>query len=103
MKEMQETQVQSLGWEDPLEEGMANPLQYSCPENPVDRRTWRATVHRVIKSWTRLKELSTHAHMYSGKSMDFGVRHVFPFTGCETLGESFKHTQPVSSSVKWEL
>ena len=26
----QETGVRSLGQEDPLEEGMANPLQYSC-------------------------------------------------------------------------
>ena len=69
----------------------------------MDRGNWRAIVHRVAKSRTRLKQLSTHAHMSSGKSMDFGVRHVFPFTGCETLGESFKHTQPVSSSVKWGL
>ena len=29
---MQETQVRSLGWEDPLEEDMANPLKYSCLE-----------------------------------------------------------------------
>ena len=28
----QETQVRSLGWEDPLEEEMANPLKYSCLE-----------------------------------------------------------------------
>ena len=34
---MQETQIQSLGWEDPLEKEMANPLQYSCLENPIDR------------------------------------------------------------------
>ena len=40
--------------------GHGNPLQYSCLENPTDRRTWRATVHRVTKSWTRLKQLSTH-------------------------------------------
>ena len=26
--------------------GHGNPLQYSCLENPVDRGTWRATVHR---------------------------------------------------------
>ena len=38
---MQETWVQSLGWEDPLEEGMAT-LQYSCLENPMDRGAWRA-------------------------------------------------------------
>ena len=40
---MQETHVRSLGWEDPLEKGMANPLQYPCLENPMDRGAWRAT------------------------------------------------------------
>ena len=29
-----------------------HPLQYSCLENPMDRGPWRATVHRVAKSWT---------------------------------------------------
>ena len=37
-----------------------NPLQYSLLENPTDRRAWRATVHRVTKSQTRLQRLSTH-------------------------------------------
>ena len=37
---MQETQVQSLGGEDPLGEGNGNPLQYSCLENPMDRALW---------------------------------------------------------------
>ena len=74
MQETQETWVQSLGQEDPLEEeiaihfpggsdgkasaynagnlgsipgsgrspgeGNGNPLQYSCPENPINRGTW---------------------------------------------------------------
>ena len=31
-----------------------NPLQYSCLENPRDRVAWRAIVHRVLKSQTRL-------------------------------------------------
>ena len=35
-----------------------NPLQYSCLENPMDRRAWQATVHRVTKSQTQLKQLS---------------------------------------------
>ena len=43
--------------------GHGNALQYSCLKNPKDRRAWWATVHRVSKSWTRLKWLSTHAHM----------------------------------------
>ena len=34
--------------------GYGNPLQYSCLENPVDRGSWRAAVHGVTKSQTRL-------------------------------------------------
>ena len=44
----------SLGGEDPPGEGNGNPLYYSCLENPTDRGAWRATVHRITKSWTRL-------------------------------------------------
>ena len=45
---MQETQVPSLIWEDPLEKEMATPLQYSsCPGNPIDRGAWWATAHGV--------------------------------------------------------
>ena len=33
-------------------EGNANPLQYSCPENPMDRLAWWTTVHGVIESRT---------------------------------------------------
>ena len=33
-------------------EGKGNPLQYSCLENPMDRGAWRATVHRITKSWS---------------------------------------------------
>ena len=29
-----------------------NPLEYSCLENPTDRRAWWATVHRVAQSQT---------------------------------------------------
>ena len=40
------------------ERGRGNPLHYSFLENPMDRGAWRATVHRVSKSWTKLKPLS---------------------------------------------
>ena len=33
-------------------EGNGNPLQYSCLENPMDRRAWWSTVHGVGKSQT---------------------------------------------------
>ena len=39
-----------------------NPLQYSCLANPMGRGAWWAMVHRVAKSQTQLKQLSTHAH-----------------------------------------
>ena len=41
----------------------SNPLQYSCLENPMDRRSWQATVHRAAKSWTQLKRPTIHACM----------------------------------------
>ena len=42
-------------------EGHGKPLQYSCLENLMDRGSWRATVHGVMKSRTSLKQLSKHA------------------------------------------
>ena len=51
---MQETQVPSLDWEDPLRREWLPGLQYSCLENPMDRGAWQATVHGVRKSRTRL-------------------------------------------------
>ena len=44
------------GPEDPLEKEMANPLQYSCLGNPMDRGAWWAIVHGVAKSRTRLSD-----------------------------------------------
>ena len=43
---LQETWVQSLGWEDPLEEGMATHSS-SCLENLMNRGAWQTTVHMV--------------------------------------------------------
>ena len=40
---MRETQVQSLGWEDPLEEVMATHSSILAWRNPLDRGAWRAT------------------------------------------------------------
>ena len=51
-------EFRSLGWEDPLEEVMATHSSYSCLKNPMDREAWRATIHRVAKSWTQLKQLN---------------------------------------------
>ena len=37
-----------------------NSLQYSCPENSMDRGTWQATVQGVTKSWTLSQYLGQH-------------------------------------------
>ena len=58
---MQETWVQSLGWEDLPGEGNGNPLQYSCLENSMDGKAWEATVHGVAKSRTHLSNFSSHS------------------------------------------
>ena len=47
--------------------GHSNPLQYSCLENPMDREAWKAVVHRVTKSWTRLKWHSSSSSSSWGK------------------------------------
>ena len=49
---MQETWVQSLGQEDPLEKGMATHSSILAWRIPMDRGAWQATVHGVTKSWT---------------------------------------------------
>ena len=51
MPAMRETWVQSLGWEDPLEEGKGYPLQYFGLENSMDY-----IVHGVAKSQTQLSD-----------------------------------------------
>ena len=53
---MQETWVQSLGQEDPLEEGMATHSSILVWRIPVDRGAWQAAVLRVVKSQTRLSD-----------------------------------------------
>ena len=47
---MRETWVRSLGWEDPLEEGIATHSSILALRIPMDRGACRATVHAVIKS-----------------------------------------------------
>ena len=53
---MWETWVQSLGWEDPLEEGMATHSSILAWRIPMDREAWWATVQGVTKNRTRLSD-----------------------------------------------
>ena len=68
--------------------GHGNPLQYSCLENPMDRGTWWATVHRVAKSRSLLKRRSMHTralvHKYLFESLLLILLGIY--LGVELLG-----------------
>ena len=51
---IQETWVRSLGWEDPLEKGMATHSSILAWRIPMDRGAWQATVHGVAKNRIQL-------------------------------------------------
>ena len=66
-------------------EGNGNPLQYFSLENPMDGGAWKATVHGVTKSWTRLsdftftfyfhaleKEMATHSSVLAWRIPGMG-------------------------------
>ena len=51
---MQETQVQSLGQEDPLQKRLTTHSSILAWRIPMDRGAWQATVHGFTKSQTKL-------------------------------------------------
>ena len=61
---MQETWVQSLGWEDSLEEGMATHSSILAWRIPMDRGAWRATGYGVAKSGTQLTKYTTSTYKW---------------------------------------
>ena len=79
--------------------GKSNPLQYSGPENPMDRDAWQATVHGAAKSWRWLKRLNMHAspaylkghHLFSGwksKRLESSLRVPLLWRSAEVTGTS---------------
>ena len=52
-----------------------NPLQHSCLENLMDRGVWWATVHRVTKRCSRLKQLNTHTHTHTHTQANMSDEH----------------------------
>ena len=66
------------------EEGNGYPLQYSCLENHMGREVWWATVHRVTKSRTGLKQLST-AHTEIKTRMEDSPLHTSTWNSSSLL------------------
>ena len=64
-------------------EGNGKPLQYSCLKNSMDRGAWRAAVHGVEKSWTRLYDYHFHRLPYDPPLVsvhDYWKNHSFDYT-----------------------
>ena len=57
---MQEKWVQSLDWEDPLEEGMATHSSILAWRIPMDRGVWSVTVFGITKSQIQLSYEAQH-------------------------------------------
>ena len=79
---VRETWVQSLGWEDPLEEGMATHSSIFAWRIPMDREAWWAAVYGVAQSWTRLKRLSSSSSSSSKLLSCSFVSVLFFFVPC---------------------
>ena len=84
-----------------LGEGNGTPLQYSCLENPMDGGAWKAAVHEVAKSWTRLgdftftfdfhaleKEMATHSSVLAWRIPGTGEPGRLPFMGSHRVGHN---------------
>ena len=80
-------------------EGNGSPLQYSCLENPMDGGAWKAAVHGVAESWTRLsnfaftfhfhaleKEMATHFSVLAWRIPGMGEPSGLPSLGSHRVG-----------------
>ena len=54
-----------MGWEDPLEEGMATHSSILAWRIPMEKGTWQITVHGVAKSWTQLSNFTLTFHFHA--------------------------------------
>ena len=90
-----------LSWP-PRGEGNGTPLQSSCLENPMDGGAWKAAVHGVTNSWTRLsdftftfhfhaleKEMATHSSVLTWRTPGVGEPGGLPSMGSNRVGHDW--------------
>ena len=84
-------------------EGNSNPLQDSCLKNPMHRGAWRAIVHGVVKSRTRLcdSRTRTHTHILDFKlfcSQSLETRLSLPWDSLVAQQKGFRPLVPTGGS-----
>ena len=77
---MWEIWVQSLGWEDPLEEDIATHSSILAWRIPMDRGAWRATIHGVAKNQIQLSNSAQHSiSSYTCNTFSLSIHHKWTF------------------------
>ena len=78
---MQETWVRSLGWEDPLEEGMATHSSILAWRIPMDGGVWQAAVHGFTKSQTQLSSFDSLTQFSNTRKWHDVIQSIFSNRG----------------------
>ena len=96
-------------------EGDGTPLQYSCLENPMDGGPWKAAVHGVAKSRTRLsdftftlhfhalkKEMATHSSVLAWRIPGTGEHDRLPSMGSHRVGHDWSDLAAAAAAAAIE-
>ena len=99
---VQETWVRSLGWEDPLEKGMATHSSVLTWRIPMDIGAWRATVRGVTKSQTRLSDQAhTCIRIRSSQLCDDLGDHLWFIQPSASFATAPVHRNTLGEKVVW--
>ena len=83
-------------------EGNGNPLQYSCPKNPMDRGAWWATVQGVAKSRTRLSDFISLYFRICGFQIYFRICSFVFFQIKSSYAKTiYSHNSPFPIATYW--